>query len=440
MMIILKQHMVRFLTLAMSALLVTSFSPSVAHAAGETINVWTDSGNDDEPLLKAVAAAFEKANPTVRVVVNVGPAGVAAVEEIKQKLNAATMTDDLFVYNAGSLFQGLDPTKNLVELTNEPWQSQVVSSYYPGVSVGARIYGAPFGSAMGGGILYNKAVYKDLKLKIPLTWKAFMENNAKVKKAGLIPVIQTYGDSWSAQVLLLADSFNLQAAVPTFAALYTSNRVKMSEVPAALAGFQHLADIHEAGYQNKDFARAKLVDGLTYLINGQGAHYPMLSFVARDLEKMDPKLADNIGIFAEPGPSAKSNGLTIWMPNALFIPNTTKHLPTARNFISFALSKAGVTAMNAAVAPSGPYLLKGGKLTGDLSQITQDMARYLNGEAKTAPALEFVTPIKGPNLPKISVRVGSGIDSALQGATSYDLDVTRESQRLRLPGWGKLPG
>jgi raffinose/stachyose/melibiose transport system substrate-binding protein len=124
----------------LSALLVNSFSPPVAHAAGETINVWTYSGNDDDPLLNAVAAAFEKANPTVRVVVNVGPAGDPAVQAIKQKLIAGTMTDDVFVYYAGSLFQGLDPTKNLIELTDQPWQSNVNASFFPSVSIGKRIY------------------------------------------------------------------------------------------------------------------------------------------------------------------------------------------------------------------------------------------------------------------------------------------------------------
>lgn len=433
-----KLLLVRFIALTMTAFLIAPFSPPVARAAGETIHVWTDGGNDDEPLIKALAAAFETANPTVHIEVDVGPSGDPAVQEIKQKLHSATMTDDVSVYYAGSLFQGLDPTKNLVELTNEPWEADVVRSFFAAVSIGTRNYGAPFGSAMGGGILYNKGVYKKLGLKIPLTWKQFMVNNAKVKKAGLIPVVQTYGDSWSAQLLVLADAFNLQAAVPYFSSLYTSNRVKMSKVPAALAGFQHLADIHKAGYQNKDFATAKLADGLRYLLNGQAAHYPMLSFVATDIEKIDPTLADNIGIFAEPGTSAKSNGLTIWMPNGLFIPKSTKHLLTAKNFISFAMSARGIAAMNAAVMPSGPYLIKGVALTGHVSQITLEMQKYLKVDGKTAPALEFITPIKGPHLPKISVQVGSGIKSALAGATSYDLDVTRESQRLGLPGWGQI--
>ena len=386
----LKKLLVRFLTLAVSAFLVISFSPPVAHAAGETINVWTDSGNDDEPLLKPVAVAFEKANPSVHVIVNVGPTGDPAVQLGKEMVANGTK-DDVFVYYAGSLFQGLDPTRNLVELTDEPWQSNVLSSYYPGVSIGTHIYGAPFGSAMGIGILYN---------------------NAKIKKAGLIPVIQTYADSWSAQLFILADAFNVQVAVPTFAALYTANRVKIAKVPAALPGFQHLADVHKAKYQNKDYATAKLADGLKYLISGQGVQYPMLSFVATDLDKMDPKLADNIGIFALSGPTAKGNGLTVWMPNGLFIPKTTKHLMTAKNFISFATSQAGVVAMNAALVPSGPYMLKGVQLSGHVSHITIEMQRYFKAEGKTA----------------------------LQGATSYDLDVSRESARLGLPGWGKLPG
>ena len=88
----------------------------------------------------------------------------------------------------------------------------------------------------------------------------------------------------------------MQAAVPTYVALYTSNRVKVSKVSAVLAGFQDLADIQKAGYQNKDFATAKLAERLKYLINRLGAHYPVLSFVATDLNKMDLKLADGIGI------------------------------------------------------------------------------------------------------------------------------------------------
>ena len=68
------------------------------------------------------------------------------------------------------------------------------------------------------------------------------------------------------------------------------------------------------------------------------------------------------------------------------------------------------------------------------------MLPYLNVEGRTSPALEFVSPIKVPNLSTIAVQVGSVKKTAVQGARLYDADVTRESKRLQLPGWGPLQG
>lgn len=429
----------RLLVLLSSTILIFSFAAAPARAAAETITVWTDSGNDNQPLVEALAKSFELANPDVHVRVNVGPRGVAAVELVKARLAAGTM-DDVFVYYSGSLLQAIDPTKNLVDLADQPWQSKVISSYWPTVSIGERKFGAPFGSASGGGILYNKSVYKKLHLKIPLTWSQFMSNNATIKKAGLIPVISTFKDSWTAQMLVLADEFNVQAVAPNFPAMFTANKASISNTPAAMAGFQHLEQIHTAGYQNKDYATATLAIGLKYLVTGKGAHYPMLSFVASDLKKRYPKLADNVGIFAQPGNSAKLNGLTVWMPNGLFISKTTTHLNAAKRFVAFSMTPAGFKAMTSAVAPTGPYLVRGVKLPGHISQITREMLPYLNAEGRTAPALEFVSPIKGPNLSAITVQVGSGRKTAVQGALAYDVDVQKESKRLGLPGWGDLPG
>ena len=146
---------------------------------------------------------------------------------------------------------------------------------------------------------------------------------------------------------------------------------------------------------------------------------------------------NNIGFFAEPGTSAKSNGLTLWMPPGLFIPKTTKQLDAAKKFVAFAVSPAGIAAMSAAVAPTGPYLIRGATYSGHLSTIATDMLPYFAAQGKTAPALEFLSPIKGPNLSAITVKVGSGLITAKQGAVAYDLDVEKESKRLGLPAWGK---
>jgi raffinose/stachyose/melibiose transport system substrate-binding protein len=341
----------------------------------------------------------------------------------------------VLLYVSGSLFQSLDPTKNLVDLTKEPWQSTIIPSFSSTVSIGPKIFGAPVGTAMGGGILYNKVIYRELGLTVPLTWAQFMANNAKIKQAGITPVIQTYKDPWTAQLFILADYFNVQAANPNFAADFTSNRAKVVSTPSALAGFQHLEDVKNAGYLNTDYASATIEKGIEYLATGKGAHYPMLSFVAQDIVQNYPKLAQNIGFFAQPGISASSNGLTAWMPPSLFIPKTTKHLAAAKKFVAFAVSPAGIAIINSVYPPTGPYLIKGAKYTRDLSTIATDMLAYFTVNGKTAPALEFLSPIKGPNLSKIAVEVGSGIITAEQGAMAYDLDVNQEAVRLGLPAW-----
>ncbi len=55
------------------------------------------------------------------------------------------------------------------------------------------------------------------------------------------------------------------------------------------------------------------------------------------------------------------------------------------------------------------------KLPNDVIPAVKDMLPYFDS-GRTAPALEFLSPIKGPNLPQICVEVGSGLASPEQGA------------------------
>ncbi len=86
---------------------------------------------------------------------------------------------------------------------------------------------------MGGGILYNIPIYEELGLTPPKTWDEFMANNEKIKAAGKVAVIQTYADTWTSQLFVLADFFNVLAAQPDFAEKYTAGEAKYATTPAA---------------------------------------------------------------------------------------------------------------------------------------------------------------------------------------------------------------
>jgi raffinose/stachyose/melibiose transport system substrate-binding protein len=324
-----------------------------------------------------------------------------------------------------------------VPLTSEAFLSKVEDAFKPNVKAGNDVYGVPFGPALGGGVFYSLPVYARLGLQIPKTWDQFMANNAKIKAAGISPVIQTYQDTWTSQLFVLADFHNVAAAEPDFVQRYTNNQAKYATDPAAIKGFEHLQQVHDAGYLNKDFASAKLDDGLRMVATGKGAHYPMLTGLIGQMVAGTPSAAKDVGFFALPGDDAAKNGMTTWYPAGVYIPKTTtgEKLDAARKFLGFIASTAGCDSQTKALPPTGPYMVKGCTLPSDLPQAAKDLVKYIQTPGASSPALEFLSPIKGPNLENITVEVGSGIRPAKAGAAQYDEDVKKQAQQLGLPAW-----
>jgi len=382
--------------------------------------------------IKSVIAAAEK-RLNIDVTIDLRPGGPDGENLVKTRLAAGDM-DDINYFNSGSLFQQLSPSRNFVDLTNEPYMSSVLESFKTTVAVDGRVYAAPAGTIMGGGWLYNKKVYAQLGLKVPMTWGELIANSEKIKAAGILPIIASYKDDWTSQLILLADYYNVQKADPTFAADFTAHKTSFADNPAALSGFQKLQEVWKRGLINKDAASTTYEQALSVLLNGQGAQYPMLTFAFANLKKIDPAKVQDIGFFAQPGDSSDSNGLTIWMPAGFSIYNQNKNIEAAKKWVAFFESKEGIEAFVAAQKPDGPFAMKGVALPDDVLPGVKDMLPYIDS-GRTAPALEFLSPIKGPNLPQICVSDGLGLESSLQAAKDYDADVVKQAKQLGLPGW-----
>jgi raffinose/stachyose/melibiose transport system substrate-binding protein len=401
----------------------------------QTLSFLVDNSEASLQLAEGLKTGFEAANEGVTVEIEARPGGTEGDNIVKTRLSTGDMTD-VFMYNTGSLFQQLDPAKNMVPLDDAVGLDDVQDTFLETVKNGEDYYGAPFGTAVGGGILYNTKVYDDLGLEVPKTWDEFMANNEKIKAEGIAPVIQTYQDTWTSQLLVLADFHNVASADPQWAEKYTKNEVTYSQEPA-VNGFEHLQELQEAGFLNEDFASAALNDGLAMLAKGEGAHFPMLTFTLGGLYEAFPEAEDEIGFFGEPGEDASKAGATIWTGGGVYIPTSTEgaKLELAKKFAEFAASPEGCDAQTEAYTPTGPYFVDGCELPDDLPPAVQDVAAYLEQEGATTPALEFLSPVKGPALEQITVEVGSGISTAEKGAALYDEDVKKQAQQLGLPGW-----
>jgi raffinose/stachyose/melibiose transport system substrate-binding protein len=407
-------------------------------AGGAAVSITYLAGNQEQDIKEAnqLIKDFSAKNSGVTVKLETRPAGSEGDNIVKTRLSTGDMPD-VFAYNTGSLFQAIAPQKNLTPISDQPYIGDLDENFKKTVTAGDQVYGVPSGGFMGGAVLYSIPVYTKLGLKVPKTWAEFMANNAKIKAAGIAPVIQTYGETWTSQLFVLGDFHNVAAAEPDFADRYTKNQAKYATSPAALKGFEHTQQVHDAGYENKDFASAKLPDGLRMLAQGKGAHYPILTGVVNDMVDTYPNAAKDVGLFALPGDDASKNGLTVWTPGGVYIPTTTtgEKLDAAKKFLAFIASPDGCKSLATAGVPTGPYAVKGCELPTDVPQSIKDMQPYLDKSGGSSLALEFVSPVKGPSLEQITVEVGSGIRKGKDGAARYDEDVKKQAQQLGLAGW-----
>jgi raffinose/stachyose/melibiose transport system substrate-binding protein len=150
-----------------------------------------------------------------------------------------------------------------------------------------------------------------------------------------------------------------------------------------------------------------------------------------------PDQLNDIGFFGIPGDDESTNGATVWSPAGIYIPATNEgdKLKAAQDFVAFAASPDGCQAQNEATPPQGPMGVTGCDLPADVTQVVKDIQTYTEKDGASTPALEFLSPIKGPALEQILVEVGSGIRDAKSGAALYDEDAKKQAQQLGIEGW-----
>jgi raffinose/stachyose/melibiose transport system substrate-binding protein len=400
-----------------------------------TLSFLVDNSETSVALAKGLADAYHQKNPDVTVDVEQRPQGADGDNVVKTRLSTGDMTD-VFAYNSGSLFQALNPKQTMVPLDGD-YVDTLADSFKQSVTAGDKVYGVPLGTFMGGGILYNIPAYKELGLEVPKTWADFEANSEKIKAAGKTAVIQTYGDTWTSQLLVLGDFHNVASEDPNFADDYTAGKAKYADTAAALTGFEHTQEVHDKGWANEDFQSAKMPDGMRMLAEGKGVQYPMLTFAMAEVAANYPDQLNDIGFFGIPGQDESTNGATVWSPGGIYIPATTEgdKLEAAKDFVAYAASPDGCQAQIEATPPQGPMGVTGCDLPADVTQVVKDIQTYVDTEGASSPALEFMSPIKGPALEQILVEVGSGIRDAKSGAALYDEDAKKQAQQLGIEGW-----
>ena len=147
-----------------------------------------------------------------------------------------------------------------------------------------------------------------------------MANNAKIKAAGIAPVIQTYGDTWTSQLFVLGDYHNVAGDGPRLG----------DEVHAQPGQVRRSRPRSPASSTSRRSTRRATRTRTTARSSSSRAcasWRPARARSTRCSRTRSPRSrrrprqqVDDIGFFALPGDDAAKNGLTLWLPGAAVHP------------------------------------------------------------------------------------------------------------------------
>lgn len=393
-----------------------------------TLTMLIDNGTEPDGYEAVLALAEEKLG--IHVEVEVRPGGDEGDNIVKTRLASGDMAD-LCVYNTGSLLSALNPSEYFIDMTDSGVASTFDDAFTKAASVDGVLYGVPFGSSSAGGVMYNKEIYEKYNLEVPETWDEFKHNLDVLKDAGETALIGSFGESWTAQVPYLADNYSVVQQDPDFPAGFTEGTKKYATSEAGLRSWEKLEET--TPYYNEDYLATNYNDACDMLVNGDGAHYIMLTMALRNIYTLYGDEVNKIGFFPIPGDTKEQTGLTVWASGAIYGNKNSGKVEDIKRFMEFWVSDEAIDTYVDKVLPDGPY--HNGYELPDTAYdaVRVDMQKYFD-EGKTVLALEFMTPVKGANCPAICQELGSGQTTAKEAAKAYDEDCKKQAVQLGL-GW-----
>lgn len=394
---------------------------------GKTLTMLIDTDITSTGLEAVCALAKEKLGITVTI--ETRPGGSDGDNIVKTRLASGDMSD-LCLYNSGALLTALNPAEYFIDISGETFCERLEETYRETVTVDGKTYGVPVSSTQAGAVVYNKNLYKKHKLEVPDTWDAFMKNCETLKGKGETAIIAGYSDSWTAQVAFLGDNYNLIRNEPEFVANLEAGTAKYESSPAALRGFEKLADTTQ--YYNSDYLATTYDDACDMIANDEGAHWIILTQSLSNIYELYGDDVNNLGIFGIPGDTPEEHGLTVWMPGSLYGNKNSDKADLILKFMEFYVTDEALDAYTDKILPDGPYCIKGYELPGEAyTAVSKDMQAYFDA-GKTEVAMEFLTSVKGSNCPSICQELGSGQTTPKEAAKKYDEDCYKQAVQLGL--------
>ncbi len=182
-----------------------------SHAASPvTVTVWDIQQGVQQTEIKAQAAAFNKANPGIKVQYS-----FYQNDPYKTALSiamGAKKGPDIFMGWGGGILKSYIDAGDVVDLTSalsadSAWKNKYTPSVLGPVTFGGHIYGVPYNATTPEVLFYNKDIFKKYSIAIPTTWPQLEQVIKTLQGHNVIPFSLDGKSEWPEMIVLqyLAD-------------------------------------------------------------------------------------------------------------------------------------------------------------------------------------------------------------------------------------------
>jgi len=246
----------------------------------------------------------------------------------------------------------------------------LVQSAWSGAVFDGKTYMIPTSQDVTIMIWYNVDVFNTLGLKVPKTWSEFLSACAKIKAAGMTPLLMGNSDAWVAGNFVGLFLYRWAGEEKANDILSLKPGTKFTD-PDFVKAMQFAYDLGKLGYINKDINTLEYEPSFARLFDGSAVMYPLGTwFKTEILEGLapDPDKA-NFDFFNLPALEGGKGDQTSYMGvNAGFLMNSkTKNRALAGEFLKMMVDKGyrkefakvgDFPSAKDTLDPSDPYALK----------------------------------------------------------------------------------
>jgi raffinose/stachyose/melibiose transport system substrate-binding protein len=384
----------------------------------------------NKPSMETLAAAYEEANPGVKIDYQVIPDN-----EFGQLVNAKMASKEvpeILMDNYQSLAKTVNMADTFADIRDRAWYSKLVNKDQIVLGDGGAYLLPINGASDPFGMVYNTAVYEKCGItQVPTTYDEFLADCEKIKAQGITPIVLTGKDSWTIgmwDVTMFPNVVYSDGGV-TWDDLNTG-KVKFADVP----GFKRILDVMNElvakGYVNEDFLATTYDMGQQMISEGQAA---MTLQGAWFINECTTKYPD-VKFSMYPFPFVEKPKFASGQFSGFLAFKNAKNADAALKFLDWVAQPENMEKISADWNFIPPFK----ECKSELPYWIKDfMANYLDKGDAPLPEMAISSAVEIGYLTTLTIDMLAGAQTAEDVLKNWDAKFAELATIRQLPGWVK---